>query len=441
MEDVRKKPFGVLKASFIALFASVLLCVGIAFVQTPEKAYAAEANKYLAEIEFEKYGTVTVELDRSAAPITVDNFVNLSRKGFYNGLTIHRIADFCIQGGDPKGNGSGGSATTIKGEFSANGWKNKISHKRGVISMARSDDYNSASSQFFITTKDSSSWLDGKYAAFGRVVSGMDVIDSIVSNTWVINEQALNPAVIKSIKITPCVSSKGWIKSGSRWWYKYDAAQQKATGKKYPRNEVIAINGKWYSFDKAGWMKTGWQKASGKWYYYGSDGAMKTGWQKVKGKWYFLNSAGVMQTGKKAISGKTYYLTGSGAMKTGWNKESGKWYCYKSSGEMYAGILTWVRNGYYFFDWDGSMKTGLQTINENKYYFASSGAMKTGWQKISGKWYYFNKNYGNMLKNRWISGKYWVGSDGVMATNAWVDNGKYYVDRDGKWVKGKKKTA
>lgn len=329
MEDVRKKPFRALKASFIALFASVLLCVGIAFVQTPEKAYAAEADKYMAKIEIKDYGTVTVELDRKAAPITVDNFVKLARNGFYDGLTFHRVEwNVCIQGGDPKGDGTGGSGTNIKGEFAKNGWNNPISHKRGVISMARASDYNSASSQFFITLKDTPSW-DGEYAAFGHVTSGMDVVDSILNTKYIYGGMFVNSAfknpVISSIKVAPVVSSNGWKKSGGKWWYKYNSAQQKATGKQYPRNEAIAINGKWYQFDSKGYMKTGWQKANGNWYYYGSDGAMKTGWQKVKGKWYYLGT-GVMQTGKTAIGEETYLLDSkTGAMKTGWIKESGKW--------------------------------------------------------------------------------------------------------------------
>ena len=434
MEDVRKKPFGVLKASFIALFASVLLCVGIAFVQTPEKAYAAEADKYMAKIEIKDYGTVTVELDRKAAPITVDNFVKLARSGFYDGLTFHRVEwNVCIQGGDPKGDGTGGSGTNIKGEFAKNGWNNPISHKRGVISMARATDYNSASSQFFITLKDTPSW-DGEYAAFGHVTSGMDVVDSILNTKYIYGGMFVNSAfknpVISSIKVAPVVSSNGWKKSGGKWWYKYNSAQQKATGKQYPRNEAIAINGKWYQFDSKGYMKTGWQKANGNWYYYGSDGAMKTGWQKVKGKWYYLGT-GVMQTGKTAIGEETYLLDSkTGAMKTGWIKESGKWYYYKPSGAMYVGTLTWVKNGYYLFGFDGAMITGMYDVNKDKYYFdKSSGKMKTGWVKDSGKWYYFN-NWGIMQKSKWV-GNYYVGSDGVMATNTWI--GKYHVNSSGKW--------
>ena len=136
-------------------------------------------GKHYVEMKVKDYGTIELELDSDVAPITVTNFINLVNSKFYDGLTFHRIIDgFMIQGGDPLGNGTGGSSKTIKGEFSENGVKNSISHVRGVISMARSSDYNSASSQFFIVQKDTTS-LDGQYAAFGKVISGMDVVDKI----------------------------------------------------------------------------------------------------------------------------------------------------------------------------------------------------------------------------------------------------------------------
>lgn len=136
-----------------------------------------------AEIKVKDYGTIAVELDADAAPITVTNFVNLAKDGFYDGLTFHRIiSGFMIQGGDPNGNGTGGSGTNIKGEFSANGVKNDISHERGVISMARSSAKDSASSQFFIM-HETSTHLDGDYAAFGHVTDGMEVVDAICENT------------------------------------------------------------------------------------------------------------------------------------------------------------------------------------------------------------------------------------------------------------------
>ncbi len=130
-------------------------------------------------IDVQDYGTISLELDADTAPISVTNFINLANEGFYDGLTFHRIiSGFMIQGGDPNGNGTGGSEKTIKGEFSANGVENDISHVRGVISMARANDPDSGSSQFFIVHEDSTS-LDGQYAAFGHVTEGMDVVDAI----------------------------------------------------------------------------------------------------------------------------------------------------------------------------------------------------------------------------------------------------------------------
>ncbi|MCI1665249.1 MAG: peptidylprolyl isomerase [Atopobiaceae bacterium] len=132
-----------------------------------------------ATIEVADYGTISVELNAVIAPITVANFAKLVNEGFYDGLTFHRvISGFMIQGGDPNGNGTGGSDQTIKGEFSQNGVVNTISHVRGTISMARSSSYDSASSQFFIMQADNTS-LDGSYAAFGHVTDGLDVVDSI----------------------------------------------------------------------------------------------------------------------------------------------------------------------------------------------------------------------------------------------------------------------
>ena len=132
-----------------------------------------------AQINVKDYGEIQVELDADTAPITVTNFVKLAQDGFYDGLTFHRIMDgFMVQGGDPLGNGTGGSDENIKGEFSNNGVENNISHTRGVISMARAMDPDSASSQFFIVHEDST-FLDGDYAGFGHVTEGMDVVDAI----------------------------------------------------------------------------------------------------------------------------------------------------------------------------------------------------------------------------------------------------------------------
>lgn len=162
-------------------------------------------GKHHAEITVKGKGVIALELDADSAPITVTNFVKLANEGFYDGLTFHRIIKgFMIQGGDPKGNGTGGSDETIKGEFAANGVENNIKHERGVISMARSTAYNSASSQFFIM-HETSSHLDGQYAAFGHVTSGMDIVDDLAENTKVEDNNGTvlkaNQPVIESIKV------------------------------------------------------------------------------------------------------------------------------------------------------------------------------------------------------------------------------------------------
>ncbi len=135
----------------------------------------------MIRLEIPGYGNIDIELDYESAPLTAKNFEDLVKKGFYDGLTFHRvIKGFMIQGGDPNGNGTGGPGYTIEGEFSDNGHPNPISHRRGVISMARSMSYNSAGSQFFIMHKDAL-YLDGKYAAFGYVKNGLDTVDKIAA--------------------------------------------------------------------------------------------------------------------------------------------------------------------------------------------------------------------------------------------------------------------
>ena len=154
-----------------------------------------------AIIESNKFGTIKVELYKDVAPITVENFVKLANKGFYNGLTFHRvIKGFMIQGGCPKGNGTGGPGYCIKGEFAANGVSNPLKHTRGVISMARAMDPDSAGSQFFIMHQDAP-YLDGQYAAFGKVTEGIEVVDAIASVKTNYYDMPLDRVVIKQIKI------------------------------------------------------------------------------------------------------------------------------------------------------------------------------------------------------------------------------------------------
>lgn len=164
-----------------------------------------EAKTYYADIDIADYGKITVKLNQAEAPVTCANFVALAEDGFYDGLTFHRIMiDFMMQGGDPEGNGMGGSENNIVGEFAQNGCENNISHKRGVISMARANDPNSASSQFFICHADSE-FLDGAYAAFGEVTEGLDVVDAVCNAAQPTDNNGTIPAeaqpVMTSVKI------------------------------------------------------------------------------------------------------------------------------------------------------------------------------------------------------------------------------------------------
>lgn len=151
------------------------------------------AGKHYVDIYIRDKGVITVELDADSAPISVTNFVNLVKSGFYDGLTFHRIIEgFMMQGGDPEGTGAGGSGESIKGEFSSNGVENPLSHTRGAISMARSQLPDSARSQFFIVHEDSV-FLDGDYAAFGYVTSGIEIVDDICENTTGQDAQGIVP--------------------------------------------------------------------------------------------------------------------------------------------------------------------------------------------------------------------------------------------------------
>lgn len=170
-----------------------------------EEAKDLLSGKHHVEIQVKDYGTIKVELDADAAPVTVTNFVDLAKEGFYDGLTFHRImSGFMIQGGDPRGDGTGGSDKTIKGEFATNGVENNLSHTRGAISMARSRANDSASSQFFIVHEDSKH-LDGSYAAFGYVTEGMEVVDQICEDARPTDDNGTIPSeeqpVIETVKV------------------------------------------------------------------------------------------------------------------------------------------------------------------------------------------------------------------------------------------------
>ena len=163
------------------------------------KEYLNEKNPKVL-IDMDSYGTIEVELFEECAPITVKNFLKLVDNKFYDGIIFHRVIEgFMIQGGDPSGIGIGGSKDKIKGEFLSNGIKNELSHSRGVISMARTNDPNSASSQFFIMHKDGE-FLDGSYAAFGVVTKGIEVVDKIASVKTDLRDKPLQDVVMKSIR-------------------------------------------------------------------------------------------------------------------------------------------------------------------------------------------------------------------------------------------------
>ena len=155
----------------------------------------------MVRITMENGGVIALELDAAAAPLTGENFLKLVNEGFYDGLTFHRIIPgFMIQGGCPDGTGMGGPGWHIKGEFQKNGWENPIRHSRGVISMARAMDPNSAGSQFFIMHADAPH-LDGSYAAFGRVVNGMDVVDEIAAVATGYGDKPQQPVVIETMRV------------------------------------------------------------------------------------------------------------------------------------------------------------------------------------------------------------------------------------------------
>ena len=195
-EEARAKEFNkkaiIISAIALVLVAAIIttICI-IASNYNPLDKYTEDTSTekkdlYYVAMNIKDHGVIIVELDAKAAPKTVENFVKLVREDFYDGLTFHRVIEnFMIQGGDPNANGSGGSSNKIVGEFLNNGYNNPIKHERGVISMARSNSYDSASSQFFICNANSASVsnLDYQYAAFGHVVEGMDVVDSITEVT------------------------------------------------------------------------------------------------------------------------------------------------------------------------------------------------------------------------------------------------------------------
>ncbi|AYE35809.1 peptidylprolyl isomerase [Clostridium septicum] len=185
----------------LATSLSLVVLVGCTSSKNNGKKEGSTENLPIATIKIKDYGNIEAELYPDIAPNTVNNFISLANDGFYNNLTFHRIIEgFMIQGGDPEGTGVGGPGYSIKGEFKSNGFENNLKHEKGVLSMARTNDPNSAGSQFFIMTEDASH-LDGQYAAFGKVISGIDVLEKVEKVETDSNDKPKTDVIIESITV------------------------------------------------------------------------------------------------------------------------------------------------------------------------------------------------------------------------------------------------
>lgn len=210
LENKKKKKMTIM-ASIIGVVAVLIIAI-VCIVTPSDNDYKDKQetslnmnSTYYADIDIKDYGLITIKLDQHNAPVTVENFIELANKDFYDGLTFHRIIEgFMMQGGDPNGDSTGDSGKDIIGEFKLNGYDNQLSHVRGTVSMARGEDYDSGSCQFFIVHEDSTS-LDKQYAAFGSVISGMDVVDKVCEDAEPIDGNGLiakdEQPVITSITI------------------------------------------------------------------------------------------------------------------------------------------------------------------------------------------------------------------------------------------------
>lgn len=323
--------------------------------------------------------------------------------------------------------------------------------------------------------KDGSDWYyyesSGKSAQGMKTVSGVTYYFSTEGKMCTNYSASINGNVYHFgangvLDRTQSTPENGWKALSGAWYYFRNSEIVKSefvtegghtyyvgADGKMCANTQLWINGYWYRFDGNGYMVTGWFKTGDEWYYYGSDGKAGAGLTKVGGGSYFLEYNGYMVTSSwKCIDGIWYYFTPSGGMATGWKQIGSVWYYFESNGGMATG---WKRIGstwyylntsggmatgwkrisgiWYYFNTSGAMATGWRVINGATYYFRSSGAMATDWCQVDGKWYYMSSG-GQMQKNTWVGGIYYVKADGTMAVSEWVDNGRYYVGADGKWI-------
>ena len=294
-----------------------------------------------------------------------------------------------------------------------------------------------------------SKWVAAYNASIGLTYAPMSNF-SEGNGVWQFSDYGSIPGISGRVDLNYTymapVNSDHWIKSESKWWYRYVDGS-------YPANCWAQIDGQWYHFDASGWMQTGWLWVNGAWYYLGPSGAMLVGWLNDGGAWYYLDpeAGGAMATGVKTVQGAAYFFDASGAMgagwcvdggawryaspsgalASGWNVVNGSWYWF--DGETYAMREGWLNDGgswYWLADGgDGRMATGWQQIGGSWYWLSDSGAMATGWCQIDGVYYFFNGS-GAMEHDCWV-GDYYLTSSGAMATDTWV--GGYHVDADGKW--------
>lgn len=360
------------------------------------------------------------------------------------------------------------SAASVKGNMYVyaytyqSAWMYKVSASGGVLSSSKLDKLSGASMGASLVAGKQNLYLTGLEGADprnarcylvdpdsltvtgelgSRVYMGGGAVRSAISNdkiycvfpdlsdgSMAVRARALPGGDSAAEAVRGCAGQ--WRLSASRWWFEFSSGG-------YPASQWCLIDGDWYYFDAGGWMKTGWVSLEGTWYYLNSSGRMVTGWQKIASDWYYFAENGAMARGWLMLSDGTYYLNGSGQMMRSWQYLGASWFFFDSSGRATTG-WRYLGASWYFFDGAGRATTGWQFIGESWFYMNSSGQVQTGWRYLGASWFFFDP-VGHMLTSCWIDGLYWVGEGGHMAKNAWVDDGKYYVGADGKWVKGAKK--